>query len=236
MNFLHLTLPDAAANLALDEALLLEAEEGERGEVLRIWEWPTPVVVLGAACRVEEDVHVEACEADGVPILRRSSGGGTVLWGAGCLLYTLVLRYDREPALTQVRPSYAWILGEMATAIGLDGIEQAGISDLSIARRKFSGNAQQRKRDHVLHHGTILYNFDLTSIARYLKLPPRQPEYRANRPHTDFLCNLPLSGDQLRDRLRRHWKADRDGDDWPRERVRQLCVEKYNDPKWTGRL
>src|SRR5690606_7342047 len=139
-----------------------------------------------------------------VPILRRASGGGTVLWGKGCLLYTLVLRYDREPALTQVRPSYEWILGEVANAVGLRGIEQAGISDLSVAGRKFSGNAQQRKRDHVLHHGTILYDFDLASIERYLKLPPRQPEYRANRPHADFLCNVPLSRDEVADRLRRH--------------------------------
>jgi lipoate-protein ligase A len=236
MFFLDLTLPDAAANLALDEALLLEAEQGQGGEILRIWEWPTPVVVLGAACRLEEDVHAKACEADRTPILRRSSGGGTVLWGAGCLLYTLVLRFDREPALTQVRPSYAWILGEMAAAIGLEGIEPAGISDLAIAGRKFSGNAQQRKRDHVLHHGTILYNFDRTSVARYLKLPPRQPEYRANRPHTGFLCNVTLSRDEIAARLRRHWKADEECGDWPRERVRQLCAEKYNDPKWIRRL
>ena len=48
MRYLDLTLPDAAANLALDEALLLQAEETQCGEVLRVWEWPLPAVVLGA--------------------------------------------------------------------------------------------------------------------------------------------------------------------------------------------
>ena len=52
--------------------------------------------------RLAQDVDEAACQADGVPILRRSSGGGTVLLGRGCLLYSLVLSYDRSPALAEV--------------------------------------------------------------------------------------------------------------------------------------
>src|SRR5437870_8898663 len=110
MHALDLTLPTAAENLALDEALLLAAEAGESGEVLRLWEWPHPAVVLGSGCVLVEDVDEEACALDGIPILRRSSGGGTVLLGRGCLLYSLVLSQDRSPALTAVRPSYGYIL------------------------------------------------------------------------------------------------------------------------------
>src|SRR5687768_15507648 len=97
MHWLDHTLPTPAENLALDEALLLEAEAGRAGEVLRIWEWPTPAVVLGAGGSIADDVNKPACAADGVPIARRASGGGTVLLGRGCLLYSLVLRYDRAP-------------------------------------------------------------------------------------------------------------------------------------------
>ncbi|HEV3117610.1 MAG TPA: lipoate--protein ligase family protein, partial [Gemmataceae bacterium] len=84
MYLLDLTLPTIAENLALDEALLLEAEAGG-AEVLRFWEWKRPAVVLGAGSRLADDVDEAACHADGVPILRRSSGGGTVLLGSGCL-------------------------------------------------------------------------------------------------------------------------------------------------------
>jgi lipoate-protein ligase A len=237
MHYLDLTLPSPAENLALDEALLLQAEAGQGGEVLRVWEWPHPAVVLGSGCRLAEDVDETACLADGVPVLRRSSGGGTVLLGAGCLLYSLVLHYDRSPALTEIRPSYQYILGRVGQALGgaAARVEQEGISDLAVAGRKFSGNAQQRKRHHLLHHGTLLYAFDLPRVARYLRLPPRQPEYRAGREHAEFLRNLTLPAEEVKGRLRVAWQADLEGSAWQEERVRQLAQEKYTSRDWIRR-
>src|SRR5205085_1717108 len=145
-----------------DEALLLDAEAGTGTEVLRLWEWPASVVVLGSGCSLAGDVNEAACLADGVPILRRSSGGGTVLWGRGSLLFSLVLSYERSPELTQVGSSYRYILGRIADALNVAGLRQAGVSDLALGELKVSGNAQQRKRSFLLHHGTLLYDFDRT--------------------------------------------------------------------------
>jgi lipoate-protein ligase A len=226
-----------AENLALDEAFLLTAEAGEGGEVLRLWEWPTPAVVLGTACRLAQDVDEPACRADGVPILRRSSGGGTVLLGRGCLCYSLVLRYDRSPLLAEIPTSYVYIMGRVLRALDgfLPGLERAGTSDLAAAGRKFSGNAQQRKRTHLLHHGTLLYDFNLGLIGRYLRLPERQPEYRANREHGDFVMNLPVGREELKRRLRFAWEAREDAGLWPEEMVRRLVEEKYSQADWTRR-
>jgi lipoate-protein ligase A len=228
MQFLDLTLPDAAENLALDEALLLEAEAGRGGEALRLWEWPHYVAVLGAGCALADDVDEGRCRSDGVPVMRRASGGGTVLLGPGCLCYSLVLSYERGPALREITPSYAYILGRLGDALAglLPGIEQAGTSDLMDAGLKFSGNAQQRKRNHLLHHGTLLYDFDLSRIGCYLRMPGRQPEYRGRREHAAFLRNLPARVDELKRRLRDGWVAGEEVD-WPREVVRQLAEEKY---------
>jgi lipoate-protein ligase A len=65
--------------------------------------------------------------------------------------------------------------------------------DLVFRGRKVSGSAQRRGRRAILHHGTILYDFDASLATRYLKEPARQPPYRAGRRHSDFLGNLPLS-------------------------------------------
>jgi lipoate---protein ligase len=237
MNYLERTLASAAENLALDEALLLEAEAGRGGEVLRVWEWPTPTVVLGSGCRLAEDVKEAACERDGVPVLRRSSGGGTVLLGQGCLVFSLILRLDRAPELGEIRSSYQYILGEVVRALcgEVSGIGVAGISDLAVRGLKCSGNAQQRKQGHLLHHGTLLYGFALDRVGAYLNAPERQPEYREGRDHDRFLCNLPIGREELVRRLREAWEADRVTDVWPEDLVKQLVAEKYASRAWTRR-
>jgi lipoate-protein ligase A len=235
MRLLDRTLATAAENLALDEALLLQAEAGDAGEVLRLWEWPEPAVVLGSGCKLRDDVDPDACLADRVPVLRRSSGGGTVLFGRGCLCFSLVLAFDRDPRLGDVRSSYEHILGRVVEAFALPGLALSGISDLAIHGYKFSGNAQQRKRTHLLHHGTILYDFDLAAVSRYLRQPARQPDYRADRPHGDFLRNLGRPRRWVVDRLRQAWGADEERQDVPGDVVARLVSEKYALREWTER-
>jgi len=237
VRFLDLTLDGIADNLALDEALLLAAEAGGGSEILRVWEWPTPAVVLGTGCRLTQDVDEGACRAAGVPILRRSSGGGTVLLGRGCLCYSLILSYDRSLALTEIPTSYVHILENVLRALNgiVPGLERAGTSDLAAAGRKFSGNSQQRKRTHLLHHGTLLYDFDVGLVGRYLRQPERQPEYRTRRDHGDFLMNLQVGVEELKRRLRIGWEAGEEASVWPEELVRRLVAEKYSKADWTRR-
>ena len=234
MDFLDLTLGDVASDVGLDESLLLEAEAG-RAEVLRVWERPAPAVVLGSGCKLLDDVEVTACAADGVPIVRRSSGGGTVLLGRGCLCFSLVLSFARGEALAGIGTSYRWILQRVIESLGVPGVEQAGISDLAIDGRKFSGNAQQRKRNHLLHHGTILYAMDLAPVNRYLRLPERQPDYRERRDHEAFIRNVDLPRERIVRGLRAVWGAESERADWPEDEVRRLVREKYGTAEWTAR-
>ena len=236
MRYLDLTLPTLAANLALDEALLFEAEAGGP-EVLRIWEWPTPGVVLGAGAKLADDVHEDACRKDGVPLVRRSSGGGTVLLGAGCLNYALVLSYERQKALRDIKASYRYVLTRIASALNdlAPEIGMMGTSDLASAGRKFSGNSQLRKRKFLLHHGTLLYDFKIESVEHYLNAPRNQPAYRNERGHADFLVNLPTSAPELTRRLRQLWDAHEAIQNWPRELTKSLVDEKLGTEEWLRR-
>ena len=106
MDFLELTLPTFADNIALDEALLLTCAAGQTRPVLRVWEWQRPAVVLGAAGIVREEVDQESCIRDAVPLARRSSGGGTVVIGNGCLLVHPDLGLRPGPRAGADRPLY----------------------------------------------------------------------------------------------------------------------------------
>jgi lipoate-protein ligase A len=232
-----LTLESLAENLALDELLVVDADEGRSGEILRIWQWPENAVVLGAGCRLADDVETAMCQADGVPILRRSSGGGTVLLGPGCLCYSLVLRLDSDTALRGIRSSYSWILAKICVALSSlhPGIHQAGISDLAIGDRKFSGSAQQRKRHYLLHHGTILHDFDIARVGRYLRLPTRRPEYRESRRHEEFLTNVPGSQPDINRLIQGAWQATVPAGSLPLTRAAELGRSKYLADDWTHR-
>jgi lipoate-protein ligase A len=117
----------------------------------------------------------------------------------------------------------------------IGAIEMSGISDLAAAGRKFSGNAQQRKRDHLLHHGTLLYRFDLGLLHRYLRMPDKQPAYRASRAHEKFVTNLPAAEQTLKALIAAEWQATRTLATFPIARTAELVVDKYSQDEWNNR-
>jgi lipoate---protein ligase len=113
-------------------------------------------------------------------------------------------------------------------------IEPRGTSDLASGNRKFSGNSLRCKRNHLLYHGTLLYDFDLPLIERLLKPPPRQPDYRQERTHGEFVMNLPCDVADLRSALVQAWKATERAPEWPRELTNQLLEQRYRRPEWNS--
>ena len=170
------------------------------GERLLIWESARPAVVLPRHGEPEAWVHVPACASRGVPLLRRESGGGAVVVGPGCLNIALVLSLDGRPWLADVERSYEWMLGRLAGVLAIGGIAVRS-TDLAIRERKFAGHAQRRVRDAILHHGVVLYDFDLELVDALLPEPPRRPAWRGNRTHREFLTSAPLARDDIVRRL-----------------------------------
>ena len=118
MKLLDLTLDSPAENLALDEALLELAEAGQSDDdVLRLWESPQTAVVIGRSSRIRDEVDVTACAKDSIPVLRRCSGGTSVVIGPGCLMYAVVLSYERHPDLRMVDMAHGYVLGKVAAAV-----------------------------------------------------------------------------------------------------------------------
>jgi lipoate-protein ligase A len=111
-------------------------------------------------------------------------------------------------------------------------VEVQGQTDLAIGGRKISGNAQRRKRRAILFHGTFLLRFDLPMMEGFLPLPSRQPEYRRDRPHQDFLANLAVTPESLKLALRQAWGAFEPVDPPPRGTITLLAREKYETNAW----
>ncbi len=238
MILLDYSLPSPEENLALDEALLIQSEtqSGTHRELLRFWESPTYFVVVGVAGKIDQEIHREACERDQIPFFRRASGGGTVLQGPGCINYSLVLDLEKREGLYDVTKGYRAILDRLIDGLNVPGLEREGISDLTLNHIKFSGCAQKRKRRTLLHHGTILYNFDLDKISIYQQEPLKQPDYRQQRSHSEFVCNLELPLSQIKSSIAGAWNAIVSNEEFDYPEVESLIEEKYSRREWNEKF
>ena len=240
LSFLDRTRADPREDLALDEALLRTQEERGGAGSLRIWERPAPCVVLGRANKTALNVNVAACEAAGVPILRRASGGGTVLLGPGALCWSLVLPVgppngtvgDIGVVTSAIMHRLADALRPLSPGAGVDGTSDLTVPGPAGARLKIGGNAQRWLKSAMLHHGTLLYHFDLAAIPRFLTPPERQPDYRAGRDHAAFVTNLRASREQAMIALRDAFGATGAPPESPEATMRELMDERYTDPGW----
>lgn len=238
MDLFDLTLRTPEENLALDEALLDEAEEAARPrEALRLWEAGEPFVVVGRNSQVAEEVRLAACRERNIPVLRRTSGGSAIVAARGCLMYAVVLNYELRPELRPLDLAHRFVLGTMLEALRpfVPAATRQGTSDLTLSGVKFSGNSLRCRRRNFLYHGTLLYDFPLALVERCLAMPPREPDYRRSRPHHAFLANLPAAVGDLRQAMIGIWRAEPTNRDWPRLRVQDLVVTRYTQADWNFR-
>ena len=179
----------------LDEDLLeAVCADPEAGPALRVWQPAQVAVVLGRSNRPERELHLDACRADGVPVLRRLGGGGTVVLGPGCVVVSLVRRVARPTAL---REHMGFAVDAVAAGVGSLGgprLVPRGHGDLCVGERKVLGSSAFRRRDVFFYQGSLLVAFDVGLAERYLRHPSREPEYRRGRPHRAFLTTLAGEG------------------------------------------
>ena len=225
-------------NLACDEALLNESEASGGTEVLRFWTSRSYFAVLGYSNAWKEEVISRAT----VPVLRRCSGGGTVLQGPGCLNYSLVLKIPEDKSgspLQGIVSTNRYVMEKnraaLETLLGKT-VRVQGHTDLTLEDRKFSGNSQRRLKKRLLFHGTFLLDFDLARIGRVLKAPPKQPAYRGGRAHGAFVVNLEASPEKIKHALAGAWHAEKKLEEPPLERIRTLTAERYSKNEWNFKL
>ena len=173
-------------------------------------------------------------------VLRRISGGAAVVVGPGCLMYALVLSLRDRPQLRAIDKAHAEVLGTIAKRVAADvapRLVRRGTSDWAIDNKKVSGNSVRCKREYLLYHGTLLYNFPLDLVGQMLAMPPREPDYRQHRPHEAFRSE---SADRCgRVAVRgcgRRGSADEPCPEWPQAETARLAAEKYGQAEWNEPL
>ena len=189
---------DVYRNLAIEE-YLMDHVTGH-GPVLFLWQ-SACAVVLGKNQNPWCECRLDRMRADGVPLARRISGGGTVYHDAGNLNHCVIV--DRNAYREE--QAYEMVFRALST-FGITA-EKTGKSNLSVDGMKFSGNAFSFRKGRALHHGTLLLHTNLERLNRYLGSRFGRIETRAIASEPAEVANLELKKDPVAAALKASFEA-----------------------------
>lgn len=148
-----------------------------------------PAIVMGISGKTEDHINEEVLSTFQIPLLRRFSGGGTVVVNEETIFITLICNSLALPIHSLPRSIMQWTATHLFSPLFSNLPFQLQENDYTLGDRKWGGNAQAIIKDRWLHHTSILWDF-CPHLMRLLKIPPKIPGYRQKRTHLDFVCGL----------------------------------------------
>lgn len=159
--FLFLThdIHDPFFNIASEEYLLKERKEN----FIYIW-INSPAVIIGQNQNAMQEVNLSYAKDKGIKVVRRLTGGGAVYHDFGNICYTVIAPYD------QTADNYKRFTAPLIAYLKTLGVnaEFAGRNDVLVDGKKISGNAETIFNDRILHHGTVLFDTDVSVLGQVL--------------------------------------------------------------------
>jgi lipoate-protein ligase A len=157
-------------NMALDEVLLMNYKD-DSIPILRFYDWRPACVSIGYFQSMEEEVDIETCKHMGIDLVRRLTGGGAVLHEFELTYSFITKKYPQN-----ILESYDLICNPVVKCLSKLGLDAkfVPLNDIIIDNKKVSGNAQTRKNNTLLQHGTILLDVDFDKMFSVLKIPSQK--------------------------------------------------------------
>lgn len=164
------TCKDPHFNLALEEYAVKYLDPKENYVIL--WQ-NEPSVIIGRNQNTIEEINSRYINENKINVVRRLSGGGAVYHDLGNLNFTFIVKNERD-----VVSNFKIFTEPVINALRKFGVnaEFSGRNDITIDGKKFSGNAQYYFGNRLLHHGTILFNSDLSVVQEALNVKQEKIE------------------------------------------------------------
>lgn len=146
-------------NLALEEELLYEVEEGQ--VIFYLWQ-NDRTIVIGRNQNPWIECDVEAAKQEKVKIARRLSGGGAVYHDLGNLNFTFITKIEQQNLQKQLQ-----VMIQALETFSLE-VTCSGRNDLLVQDKKFSGHAFYEEDGRYFHHGTLMVDVDHKMLGKVL--------------------------------------------------------------------
>jgi lipoate-protein ligase A len=184
IHFIHLKNVPIFEQLMLEEALLRTDERS-----FCIVNMGSPrAIVMGISGQPDLLLDVPKVNAQKIPVIRRFSGGGTVIVDENTLFITFVMAKEHLDLPPYPEPILRWS-NDLYTSAWKIREFQLRENDYCIGKRKCGGNAHYMRKTRWIHHTSFLWDYDQENMDLLL-LPAKRPAYREKRSHEEFLCRL----------------------------------------------
>jgi len=155
-----------------------------------IWQPDKTYLVMGQSNKIETSLFTEKVESDDITVLKRPSGGETVIITPNTLIISAVFI---NPEI--IRPhQYFTIFNNLIIKgllnAGIKHVVHKGISDLAIGEKKILGSSIYHKKDKIFYHAVLNVSESIENIEKYIRHPLREPDYRKGREHAEFVTSL----------------------------------------------
>lgn len=165
-------------NMALDEAILHKAIKKKVPNTLRFYKWKPSTASIGRNQSLQDEIDTEFAQKRGFNVVRRMTGGGAVFHDETReLTYSIVCPIKMLEDLGAKKVIEQFEIITQGIIIGLMNYGLKPEKDvihcpaILLDGKKFSGNAQVRRKGFILQHGTILLDFDPELMYSVLKAP-----------------------------------------------------------------
>ena len=155
---------DPEFNLALEQFVFDEMDHSQ--EYFMLWQNANAVIV-GKNQNTVEEINQKYVEEHGIKVVRRLSGGGAVYHDLGNLNFTFIV--DGEDASNMDLHAFCRPIARALNQLGVPA-EVNGRNDITIEGRKFSGNSQYIRNKRIMHHGTMMFDSDLSVVSACLNV------------------------------------------------------------------
>ncbi|TCN70164.1 lipoate--protein ligase family protein [Acetobacteroides hydrogenigenes] len=160
------------------------------GDSYHIWHPQDTYIVLGAGNKPEESLIEEYVLADQIAVHKRPSGGQTVVLTPKTLVVSVLLHQNSTSNPLEAFKKINTTIANALERVGVENLAHKGISDITIEDRKVLGSSIYRSKDKLFYHGVLNVAEPNATFERYLKHPPKEPDYRKGRPHGDFVTSI----------------------------------------------
>lgn len=223
-------------NLALEEYIF---EHYIDDDYFLIWQNDNTIVV-GKNQNTIEEINLDFVQEHSINVVRRGTGGGAVYHDLGNVNFSYITKYDQNAEHSM--QTYTIPIINALKSMGIDA-KVMGRNDITIDEKKVSGNAQRIYKGRILHHGTLLFDSDLSVLSQALKVKADKFESKGIKSVRSRVCNIKeyldasMNLEDFIDYLERSIKDNYNSDifvlkEEDLQQIQELCDSKFSTWGW----